>query len=251
LDAAFEARSVTAGAWMLFQLLLLFGFVFLHELGHSLTAQRLGIRVRDITLWPLGGLARLEGQNHPPKTELKIALSGPAVNFLWVLIAWPFTILWADESNAFLHDVPILVFWINLIMGGFNLIPAFPMDGGRVLRSLLALKIPYLKATEFAVSTGRVLALASIFMALIYGSPFIWGGSFIIVLISLFILWAGSAELRAVRAMAFFQGTPGWKTGEGDTIDADVISSREAQEEDLDDYEKKFIDMIRRYRKEE
>jgi len=172
MDEVFEAQSLLAGAEMLFVLLLLFSFVLLHELGHSIAAQHCGIRVKDITLWPLGGLARLDGQTNDPKTELLISVAGPAVNLILVLLAWPLMFLTREVDNSFLKYLPEFCFWANLIMGGFNLAPAFPMDGGRILRSLLGLKMSLLRATEIAVSVGRILAFTTILMTFLYGSPF-------------------------------------------------------------------------------
>lgn len=131
--------------------------VVLHELGHSLRAVRYGVVVRDIVLLPVGGMARVERVPEVPRQEIVIALCGPAVNvviaaciavFMWVR-GHPF-----DINNDFVSGVLV----VNLALACFNLIPAFPMDGGRVLRGLLAVRMPYLDATRVAKNVGLVIA---------------------------------------------------------------------------------------------
>jgi Zn-dependent protease len=125
--------------------------VGLHELGHALAARRYGIGTRDITLYPFGGVASIERMPEDPDQELVIALAGPAVNFvlaaiggwLWLGTGW-------EMSRVFVAT--------NLVMGVFNLIPAFPMDGGRVLRALLAKWMGFIPASRLSVRIGRVFA---------------------------------------------------------------------------------------------
>lgn len=155
--------------------LLLFACVTLHELGHALVAQRMGIKVQDITLLPFGGLARLRSIPREPKMELAIAVAGPLVNVvIFVLLALAVGVLYRNEPNLtpdFLLDkldagnaqsLLIYLMLANIILVLFNLIPAFPLDGGRVLRALLALKLPWEKATRIAVWIG--LAFAGFFV---------------------------------------------------------------------------------------
>ncbi len=195
-------------------LLLVFGSVFLHELGHSLVAMRFGIRVTDITFWPLGGMARMTEIPENPKVEGAIALAGPAVNFVLAAL-FGLTLLFspgAGGAGLFGIGSPTgptgwagLARWaieINLLLGVFNLVPAFPMDGGRVLRAYLALERPWLRATELAVGVGRQLALATILASVIAcpisfatGSQFPWT----LPLIAGFVWVSGGRELWAVR----------------------------------------------------
>jgi Zn-dependent protease len=133
-----------------------FASVLLHELGHALAARRYGIRTRGITLLPIGGLAQLEGEPRTPKQELVIALAGPAVNFvlaagLYVIVAITGLPTWGLLGSLLVA---------NLSLGLFNLIPAFPMDGGRALRALVATRVGGPRATEIAVWIGKVAAIA-------------------------------------------------------------------------------------------
>jgi stage IV sporulation protein FB len=178
--------------------LLLFAAVTLHELGHSFQALKYGVKVRDITLLPMGGLARMEEMPEKPKQELAIALAGPLVNFAIAALLIGLGVLLQTQAVLTLPELyrslgeanwaGLLAYLTsaNLILGLFNLIPAFPMDGGRVLRALLAMKLDYGKATAIAARIGQGLALL---MGL-------WGftsGSYTLVLIAIFI-WMGAGE---------------------------------------------------------
>jgi Zn-dependent protease len=138
-----------------------FGCVLLHELGHALAARRFGIRTIDITLYPIGGVARLERMPRAPAAELVIALAGPAVNFAIAAAIGALFFVGAAgfgltlSSDSFL--VQLLI--INLGLGLFNLIPAFPMDGGRVLRAALSTMVGRAQATRVASIVGQVLAV--------------------------------------------------------------------------------------------
>ena len=138
----------------------IFGCVVLHEFGHALVAKRYGVQTRDITLYPIGGVAMLQGRPKPYQ-ELWIALAGPAVNVVIAIIlmivslatkARPaaFTIIMGPNSS--LIDA---LYTSNLWLAGFNMIPAFPMDGGRVLRALLGLRLSEARATQIAGSIGQ------------------------------------------------------------------------------------------------
>lgn len=178
--------------------LLLFFSVTLHELGHSLQAIKFGVRVRDITLMPMGGLAQMDEIPEEPNKELRIALAGPLVNFgIAALLIGIGALLDArallslNELYASLGRVSwsgLLAYLTsaNLMLGFFNLIPAFPMDGGRILRALLAKKMNHAKATQIAAQIGQGLALL---MGL-------WGfmsGSWTLVLIAIFV-WMGAGQ---------------------------------------------------------
>lgn len=185
-------------------LMLVFGCVLLHELGHALMARRFGIETADITLYPIGGVARLNRIPKAPGAEFLIALAGPAVNFAIVL-----TLLAFEIASYRLSVAPFfggLVGWlmiINLSLGLFNLIPAFPMDGGRVLRAALSGWLGRVRATSIAALIGRSLALA-------FGaySLFGWMGaisgpmapSLVHVALAAFIYYAASAEEAQVLA---------------------------------------------------
>ena len=148
--------------WSVGLISLFFVCVILHELGHSLTARRYGVRTSRILLLPIGGMAELEQIPRKPSAELLITVAGPAVNFVLVALLLPFA--WHgifNEEEVALYSPAGLVIQLcfaNLIMGCFNLLPVFPMDGGRILRALLAFRLPYLRATWWAAVVSKVLA---------------------------------------------------------------------------------------------
>jgi Zn-dependent protease len=171
--------------------------VVLHEFGHALTARRFGIGTRDITLLPIGGVARLDRMPRDPRQELLVAGAGPAVNVVLALALGAVLVLTgryasmidsAHVGAAFLGQLLL----INIVLVVFNLLPAFPMDGGRVLRALLALRFPYQKATRWAATAGQIVAVALGFAGLTLRSPFL-------VLIALFVFSGARAEARMVE----------------------------------------------------
>jgi Zn-dependent protease len=178
-------------------IVLLFTCLVLHELGHSLTARRYGIGVSRILLLPIGGMAEFDSIPRQPRRELLISLAGPAVNFsivLLLLLFLPWPRDWggaAVELSA--RGLGDLLLQINLIMGAFNLLPVFPMDGGRILRALLAMHWPYLKATFWAAAVGKVLAVVAI------GICAFVVHNYIVAMLFGFILVAGDLEYRAVK----------------------------------------------------
>ncbi len=190
--------------WGATTLIAFFTCVVLHELGHSFTAMRFGIGVRRILLMPIGGMAEMDDIPRQPVREGLITLAGPAVNFAIAGVLWgglalaqvPDEALDGYTLPAF---VDLLMFW-NLLMGIFNLLPAFPMDGGRILRALLALKMPYMRATIWAVRIGKIVAGVCALLALIL-PPLLYRSSpaFLIVALFAFIIFAGEMELRAIR----------------------------------------------------
>ncbi len=175
-----------------------FGCVVLHEYGHALAARAFGIGTRDITLYPIGGVARLESLGRKPWQEFWIALAGPAVNVGIVLVLASLmvsAILIGAPGEADNVGLTFLqaVLAINVGMVVFNLLPAFPLDGGRVLRALLAMGLGKLRATQVAARLGAVLAgIIAVGGLLFLGSP-------TLLIIGLFLFLAGQQELRAVE----------------------------------------------------
>ncbi|MFK8057279.1 MAG: site-2 protease family protein, partial [Saprospiraceae bacterium] len=203
-----ETSQVESGLYGIGFVVAVFVCVLAHEFGHSLMARRFGVRTRDITLLPIGGIASLERIPEKPREELAVALAGPAVN---VLIAVALYIYMAATGNLvdlsnYLETFSLLdpanfvenIFAINLGLFIFNLIPAFPMDGGRVLRALLAMRWDRAKATRFAAGIGRTLAVGFVFMGFF--------GNFWLVFIGLFIYLGATAESRQVLTKSILEG---------------------------------------------
>ena len=142
-------------------LFMLFGSVVLHELGHALMGQVFGVRTREILLTPIGGIAMLEHALNNSKAEIWIAIAGPIVNFILVAIAMPLMLV-SDASW-----IPYFIM-VNIMLGTFNLVPAFPMDGGRILRALLAKKYGYQKATLIALKISRIFGVLFIVVGIFY-----------------------------------------------------------------------------------
>jgi len=174
-------------------LLALFLCVVLHEFGHALAARRYGIPTKDITLLPIGGVARLERMPTDPKQELVVALAGPAVNVVIALALLPIV---AVSNVGFFERL----FSMNLLLVAFNLIPAFPMDGGRVLRAGLALKMDYAKATRTAAAIGQGFAVLFGLIGL-FTNPFL-------VLIAVFVWIGAAAESQMTQTQARLAGVP-------------------------------------------
>lgn len=206
--------GVSGALFAAVSILLLFVCVTLHELGHSLVALRLGIKVRDITLLPIGGVAQLETLPERPFYEFLIAVAGPAVNFVLVIVS-ALGVALVGGVHLFLNfgylsqlllgqrsllSLIVYLMGANLILGLFNLIPAFPMDGGRVLRALLALWTSYPRATRIAARVGQVIAVG---LALFAFSPM---GSISMVLVALFVFTGASFEDQAVQTRAMMRG---------------------------------------------
>jgi len=176
-------------------ILALFACVVAHEFGHVLTARRYGIKTPDITLLPIGGVARLERMPEKPRQEILVALAGPAVN---IMIAAALILLLgarADMQSLESLQNPTLSFLarlasVNLFIAVFNLIPAFPMDGGRVLRAALAMRMDRPRATRVAATVGQAFAFLLGFLGLVGGNP-------ILILIAFFVYLAAGAEAQA------------------------------------------------------
>lgn len=176
-----------------------FGCILLHEFGHALAARRFGIATLDITLYPIGGVARLESLPREPIAELLITLAGPAVNIaiastIGLMLAIG-TMLSPGAALTTVGRFAEMLLSVNLLLAVFNLLPAFPMDGGRILRASLAGWLGRLRATEIAVGVGQVLALAIPMVLLALG---IFNPLHLVLAAFLFI--AAGAELNQVRA---------------------------------------------------
>jgi Zn-dependent protease len=193
-----------AGAMHLVLLIsLLFVCVVLHEFGHVFAARGYGIRTTDVTLLPIGGIASLERMPEKPVQEIVVALAGPAVN---VVIAFALALLLGvrldlgqmarlgQDPSMLAQDIAVANLWLCL----FNLIPAFPMDGGRVLRALLNFRLGYTRATRVAAAIGQGLAFVFFLLGL-FGSP-------MLVLIAVFIFLAASGEAGYVQAREYTRG---------------------------------------------
>jgi len=198
--------------------LAIFGCVVLHEFGHALTAKRYGIRTRDITLLPIGGLARLERMPDDPKQELVVAIAGPAVNVVIAAVMYAVVLVLGNVNlperfsrlepfylgtGSFLFNLMVVNIWLVI----FNLIPAFPMDGGRVLRGLLATRMDYVRATNIAATVGQFVAFVFGFVGLtgLFGlippNP-------LLVFIALFVYIGASQEAGMVQMKAALGGIP-------------------------------------------
>lgn len=186
-------------------ILALFLCVVLHEYGHALTARRYGIKTRDITLYPIGGVARLERMPDKPVEELWVALMGPAVNV--VIAALLFVYLYVSRGLVPMTDLTVAsgsfltrLMAVNISLVLFNLIPAFPMDGGRVLRALLAMRMDYVRATQVAANIGQGLAFVLGFIGL-FNNTFL--------LFIAFFVWIGaSQEASMVQMRNSISGIP-------------------------------------------
>lgn len=206
----FNEQSVPAVVEGIGFLLALFGSVLLHEFGHALTARRYGIQTRDITLLPIGGVARLERMPDKPMQEFWVALAGPAVNVVIavvlaaiLLVTGTMEPLSTFRMNAFsVTDGSFIgrLLAVNVSLFLFNLIPAFPMDGGRLLRALLASRIEYTRATQIAATIGQGIAFILGFIGL-FSNPFL-------LFIALFV-WIGAAqEASMVQVKSALSGIP-------------------------------------------
>ena len=193
--------SVEGGGWpaavkgVVF-VLAVFVCIILHETGHALTARRYGVETEDITLLPIGGMARMQRIPSNPRQEFWIAVAGPAVNV--VIAAVLFLIVYAERGLGVVAEWPtfaasflVNLMWVNVILVAFNILPAFPMDGGRVLRALLATRMPYARATETAAGVGQMMAILFGIAGLFYNP--------LLLFIALFVYLGAEAENQSVQ----------------------------------------------------
>ena len=181
-----------------FVILFVFTCVTVHELFHSLTAKRFGIQVKNITLYPIGGVASISSFPEKPSQEFLIAIAGPAFNIIFsVIVFYPLymilgpEVLFRPSMQSWPHTLAY-AFWVNPSLAAFNLLPAFPMDGGRILRSFLAQRLGLRKATQISVHIGH-------FFALIFGVYGFIYNHYMLVVIAIFIYLAASNEALMVE----------------------------------------------------
>ena len=192
--------------WSVLFILCIFLTVFMHELGHALTAKKFGIKTKDITLLPIGGVAQLERLPEKPSEELMVAFAGPMVNIVLALITSLFISLpntseemvaqldnGVNSGNFFLN-----FYLVNIILAFFNLIPAFPMDGGRVLRALLSYKLERHQATKIAARIGQALAIGFVLLGF-YSNPFL-------IFIGIFVFMGAQIESEYTESKYMLKG---------------------------------------------
>lgn len=203
-----RGSNLEAMLWSIFFILVLFACVVLHEFGHSLTARRFKVETRQITLLPIGGVASLEGMPENPKEEFYVAIAGPAVN---VVIAAALYLV-VPMENYLNQDPEMLeqtmstinsqnflfyLFSANIMLVLFNLIPAFPMDGGRVFRALLSMKFDRVRATRMAAQLGQGVALLFFLIGLLYNP--------ILILIAIFVYFGAQGENMMVQQLSLLK----------------------------------------------
>lgn len=205
LSGYWSGGTLASAALGVAYILALFGSVLLHEYGHALAARRYHIPTRDITLYPIGGVARLERMPDQPLQELWVALAGPAVNV--VIAAVLFVGLWLTGGLTPLTELALVegpflerLMYANLSLVVFNLIPAFPMDGGRVLRALLAMRMEYTRATQIAATLGQGAALVFGLIGL-FGNP-------MLIFVAFFVWMAAGQEASLVQMKRALGGIP-------------------------------------------
>ena len=189
---AFQSMSggILAVASALLMVVAVFTCVVLHEYGHALAARQFGIGTRGITLLPIGGVANLEGIPRNPLQELWVAVAGPLVN---VVIAFLLAVLFPSVLSGGAPQVVGNLFYINVALVLFNLVPAFPMDGGRIFRAIMAMWLPYEKATRLAATVGKIAAVALALLGIfVVNNP-------MLLFVAAFVVLAGDAEARFVE----------------------------------------------------
>jgi Zn-dependent protease len=194
MSYARQGAGVLASTVGLALVVCVFVVIVVHELGHALMARRFGIQTRDILLLPIGGISSLERMPEKPSQELAVALVGPAVNLMIAAILWLALVLTGGTTHvhaatSFGGAFVTQLMWINVVLAAFNLIPAFPMDGGRALRALLALRMDRARATDIAAGLGKIFAVAIAAFGLFYNP--------LMILIAA-VVWIGASQESAL-----------------------------------------------------
>ena len=202
-----QGNTVVAALVGVGLILALFACVILHELGHALMARRFGVPTKDITLYPIGGVARLQRLPEEPMKEFWIAVAGPAVN---VAIAAALAAVVTAAGFSFAPETVLRpgqnllasLLWLNVALAAFNLLPAFPMDGGRVLRALLATRLNYARATQIAAGVGQGMAILFALVGLVVEfNP-------VLLFIALFVYLGARQEARQATLRDATRGRP-------------------------------------------
>ena len=211
--------SVTTASTSVLLILAVFACVVLHEFGHALAARKYGIGTHDIVLYPIGGVASLQRMPKNPLQEFVISVAGPAVNVVIaaVLFGWMAIMPMAGVLGWFVVNLAL----INVGLVVFNMIPAFPMDGGRVLRSVLAMFTSHYRATQVATAVGKVAAFGLGALGLFAGLP-------MLMLIGIFVYFAASAEAKRNEFNARDQNLA--QTFRGIHFTSDVVETAMAAE---------------------
>jgi Zn-dependent protease len=230
LLVALQGRGFAGVGQFVAGFVLLFATVVVHELSHAFVARALGVRVRDIVLHPLGGMTRLDWTARDPRKEALISTAGPAINLVLALAVWGILKI-TDGEGPVVEWVLAPLLLVNLALGALNLVPAFPMDGGRILRAMLATRMGHLPATRVAARIGRWIAGAALLAPLLAPS---FGWSFwqalVFPVLGIFIFILGEIELKQAEAAELFGrmrgamgGTPA-PGGGGDVIDVEATA---------------------------
>lgn len=199
-------QNIVQMAWSVLFIICVFATVLLHELGHALTAKKFNIKTYNITLFPIGGIASLEKLPEKPSEELMVAFTGPMVNIVLALILSLF-IHYPNNSEEMMAQLSgginsnnflLNFFLVNMALAVFNLIPAFPMDGGRILRAILSYKLKRNVATKIAARIGQILAIGFIFLGFTY-NPFL-------IFIGIFVIMAAQIETNYTESKYLLKG---------------------------------------------
>jgi Zn-dependent protease len=169
---------------------LVFVTVVLHELSHSYIAKRYGIKIERIVLLPIGGVSEMEEIPKDPAQELRIALAGPVANLMIAMISFVILIIFGTSLSTVLVGALYYFIIVNLLLGLFNLLPAFPMDGGRILRAYLAGKMSFIKATKLAATIGKQFAIIMAVIGVFF--------NFLLILVAIFVYFGAEGEYRSV-----------------------------------------------------
>ena len=207
VSALMDDAGVVGAARAVVFVLAIFVCIVLHEFGHAFAARQFGIRTRDVTLLPIGGLARLERMPERPGQEFVVAIAGPLVNVIIVLALLPVVFAVHGAAGAAmpeqpgLHDIDFLtgIVMVNIFIVAFNMLPAFPMDGGRVLRAVLSVFMDRVRATSIAAAAGQTVAVLFLLIGLLTGHV-------LLVLVAVFVFLGAGAEAQHVRTSSVLRG---------------------------------------------